>query len=361
MKPAKQLKTRGVATSPSSRFQKQITEAFDDGWSSELDELPSFKTDVQPEIARSIVNKIDSPDIAIKQSINPYRGCEHGCVYCFARPSHSYLDLSPGIDFETKLSYKANAPELLEKRFRHPNYGKSNPVEPIALGINTDTYQPIERKLKLTRRLLELMLEYRHPVSILTKGATLLRDLDLLEALAEQNLVSVSISLTTLNQDLKRRMEPRTASPRARLNMLSRLREIGIQPGVMIAPLIPAINDHELESILARASGAGATHADYVVLRLPHELKDIFRTWLKDHYPDRASHVMNLVQELHGGKDYDPRFGTRRSGRGVFAQLLRKRFEVAARRNGLNRESASSLDRTAFRVPKREGDQFRLV
>ena len=179
--------------------------------------------------------------------------------------------------------------------------------------------------------------------------------------MAEQNLVSVSISLTTLNQDLKRRMEPRTASPRARLNMLSRLREIGIQPGVMIAPLIPAINDHELESILARASGAGATHADYVVLRLPHELKDIFRTWLKDHYPDRAKHVMNLVQELHGGKDYDPRFGTRRSGRGVFAQLLRKRFEVATRRNGLNMESAASLDRTAFRVPKREGDQFRLV
>jgi DNA repair photolyase len=348
---------RGSTSAPPHRFSRQITITVDDGWHRELDELPKLRTDVRPEIARTIVNQIKSPDIPIEQSINPYRGCEHGCVYCFARPSHSYLDLSPGLDFETRLSYKANAVELLEKRFRTPGYQ----VKPIALGINTDAYQPIERKLGITRRLLELMLEYRHPVSLLTKGVTLMRDLDLLEQLAEQNLVSVSISITTMDQDLKRRMEPRTASPRARLNMLSRLRDIGIEPGVMVAPVIPAINDRELETILARSAGAGASHAGYVVLRLPHELNELFRDWLKEHYPERAKHVMSLVKQLHGGKDYDARFGLRQSGQGPFAQLLSQRFRTAVRRHGLNTEKSESLNCEAFRVPVRRNDQFALI
>jgi len=348
---------RGTQTAPAHRFSRQVSAPVDDGWGRELDELPALKTELRPEIARTIVNKVNSPDIPIKQSINPYRGCEHGCVYCFARPSHSYLDLSPGLDFETRLSYKANAAELLEKRFRTPGYE----VKPIALGINTDAYQPVERKLQLTRRLLKVMLEYRHPVSLLTKGVLMLRDLDLLEQLAEQNLVSVSISITTMNQDLKRRMEPRTASPRARLNMLSRLRDIGISPGVMVAPIIPAINDDELETILARSAGAGAAHASYVALRLPHELNDLFRDWLKEHFPDRAQHVMSLVRQLHGGKDYDARFGLRQTGQGPFAQLLAQRFKVAARRHGLNRVSGQALDCDAFRVPERDGDQFSLI
>jgi DNA repair photolyase len=348
---------RGSHTAPAHRFSRQTSTPVDDGWARELDELPKLKTELRPEIARTIVNPVNSPDIPIKQSINPYRGCEHGCVYCFARPTHSYLDLSPGLDFETRLSYKANAVELLEKKFRTPGYR----VQPIALGINTDAYQPIERKLGVTRRLLELMLEYRHPVSLLTKGVTMMRDIDLLEQLAEQNLVSVSISITTMDADLKRRMEPRTASPRARLNMLSRLRDIGIDPGVMVAPIIPAINDGELETILARSAGAGATHAGYVVLRLPHELNELFRDWLKEHYPERASHVMSLVNQLHGGKDYDGRFGLRQSGQGPFAQLLAQRFKVAARRHDLTTGGSSKLNCNAFHVPVRGGGQFSLI
>ncbi len=348
---------RGSQTAPAHRFSRQTRTPVDDGWARELDELPKLKTEVRPEIARTIVNTVNSPDIPIKQSINPYRGCEHGCVYCFARPTHSYLDLSPGLDFETRLSYKANAVELLEKKFRTPGYR----VEPIALGINTDAYQPIERKLGITRRLLELMLEYRHPVSLLTKGVLMLRDLDLLEQLAEQNLVSVSISVTTMDQDLKRRMEPRTASPRARLNMLSRLCEIGISPSVMVAPVIPAINDHELETILARSAGAGASHAGYVVLRLPHELNELYRDWLKAHYPERKDHVMSLIKQLHGGQDYDARYGLRQRGQGPFAELLAQRFKVAARKHGLNTGLSAELNREAFVVPKRGGDQFKLI
>ena len=348
---------RGTAANIDHRFSRQRVESFDDGWQAEIDELPPLKTQLSAETARSIISRNQSPDVPVSQSINPYRGCEHGCVYCFARPSHAYLDLSPGLDFETRLFHKHNAVELLEQAFRRPAYR----VEPIALGINTDAWQPIERRLGLARRLLETMLEYRHPVTILTKGATLMRDLDLLEALAEQNLVSVSISLTTLNNDLKRRMEPRTASPRARLNMLSRLRQIGIEPGVMLAPVIPAINDGELESILARAAGAGATRAGYVVLRLPHELKRLFRDWLKQHYPERADHVMSLVQQLHGGQDYDPTFGVRQTGQGNFSSLLAQRFMLAARRHGLNASERIDLNCQAFCVPRREGDQLRLI
>ncbi|WP_376694069.1 PA0069 family radical SAM protein [Wenzhouxiangella sp. EGI_FJ10409] len=356
MSNAAKSKGRGAVSNPQSRFAGSRRESFDDGWLRELDELPALETTTRPERAHSIISRNRSPDVPFEQSINPYRGCEHGCVYCFARPSHSYLDLSPGLDFETRLFHKENAVELLEQELRRPGYR----CRPIVLGINTDAYQPIERELRLTRRLLMLLAEYRHPVSILTKGVTILRDLDLLADLASDNLVSVSVSLTTLDNDLKRTLEPRTASPAARLKILSEMRKIGIRPGVMVAPVIPAINDHEIEAILEAAAEAGAVRAGYVVLRLPHELKTLFRDWLQSHYPDRADHVMSLVRQLHGGRDYDPRFGRRQTGAGIFAQLLARRFEVSRRRRGLDQDRSPPLDTSRFRIPGRAGDQMRL-
>ncbi len=348
---------RGACSNPENRFTRQSNQPVDDGWAREIEELPGLETRVEPELARTIISRNQSPDVPVDQSINPYRGCEHGCVYCFARPSHSYLDLSPGLDFETRLFYKSNAVERLEVELKKPGYQ----CKPIALGINTDAYQPIERQLRLTRRLLETLAEHRHPVSILTKGVTILRDLDILEDLARDNLVSVSVSITTLNHDLKRRMEPRTASPRARLNILSAMRKIGIEPGVMVAPIIPAINDAELEKILERAAGAGATRAGYVMLRLPHELKILFRDWLAIHYPDRAGHVMSLVQQLHGGRDYDSRFGQRQTGQGHFAKLVARRFTVAARRHDLSQDERPGLDCSRFQPPPSDGDQLKLI
>ena len=356
MKSDRPDRTRGAQANPPNRFARQQREAFDDGWQGEIESLPPLQTRVSAEQARSILSYNQSPDVPVDRSINPYRGCEHGCVYCFARPSHAYLDLSPGLDFETRLFHKANAVELLEAEFRKPDYQP----KPIALGINTDAWQPIERKLGLARRLLELMVEYRHPVSILTKGATLMRDLDLLEDLARDNLVSVAISITTLDNELKRRMEPRTASPRTRLRMLSALAGIGIDPGVMVAPVIPAINDAEIEQILEQSAAAGAQRAGYVVLRLPHELKILFRDWLAEHFPDRAEHVISLVRQLHGGKDYDHRFGRRQSGSGTLAQLIAHRFELARKRFGLDGDEDRSLSTRAFRIPDHAGDQFSL-
>ncbi|NEZ02992.1 PA0069 family radical SAM protein [Wenzhouxiangella sp. XN201] len=349
-------KGRGATANPDSRFSRRQRECFDDGWTQEIEALPALPTTVTAERARSIISHNRSPDVPFEQSINPYRGCEHGCVYCFARPSHSYLDLSPGLDFETRLFYKENAVELLEAELRKPGYR----CKTIVLGINTDAYQPVERRLGLTRRLLELMAEYRHPVSILTKGITILRDLELLEDLARDGLVSVSVSLTTLDNDLKRRLEPRTASPAARLRILSALHEIGIQPGVMVAPVIPAINDHEIESILESSAQAGAVRAGYVVLRLPHELKGLFREWLATHYPERASHVMSLVRQLHGGRDYDPAWGKRQTGRGEFAKLISTRFQIARRRFGLAGDRREPLNTAIFRPPTRSGEQMAL-
>ncbi|TVQ32808.1 MAG: PA0069 family radical SAM protein [Wenzhouxiangella sp.] len=355
--PVHRLTARGAQSNPDNRFVRQRSQVVDDGWARELEELPRLETQVTAEMARTVISRNQSPDVPVEQSINPYRGCEHGCVYCFARPSHSYLDLSPGLDFETRLFYKANAVERLENELRKPGYV----CKPIALGINTDAYQPIERKIGLTRRLLELLYEHRHPVSLLTKGVTILRDLDILQDMARDNLVSVAVSITTLNHDLKRRLEPRTASPVARLNILSKLRDIGIQPGVMVAPIIPAINDAELEKILERAAGAGASRAGYVVLRLPHELKDLFADWLKTHYPDRASHVTSLIHQLHGGRAYDSSFGKRQTGSGTLAELIARRFELARRRFGLDQDSATALNTTLFRKPSRHGDQFKLL
>lgn len=348
---------RGAATNTEPRFTRVGRHAIDDGWPREIEDLPPVRTTVTAETAKSIISRNESPDVPFEQSINPYRGCEHGCVYCFARPSHSYLDLSPGLDFETKLFFKDNALELLEAELRKPNYV----CKPIVLGINTDAYQPIERKLKITRRLLELLLEYRHPVSILTKGITILRDLDVLGELADRNLLSVSVSLTTLDDDLKRTLEPRTASPAGRLKVLRAMTDLGLKPGVMVAPVIPQINDREIEAILEAAADAGATTAGYVLLRLPHELKSVFADWLARHYPDRADHVMSLVRQMRGGKEYDSAFGTRMSGTGPFATLIRNRFRVAQRKFGLTGDLPPALDATRFRRPARSGDQLLLL
>lgn len=347
---------RGATANTPSRFARRSNEVVHDGWAEELEALPTLATTVRAESARSIISRNRSLDVPFDQSINPYRGCEHGCVYCFARPSHAYLDLSPGLDFETRLFHKENAVELLEAEMRKPGYQ----CRPIVLGINTDAYQPIERELRLTRRLLELLAEYRHPVSLLTKGVTVLRDLDVLADLARDNLVSVSVSITTLDNDLKRTLEPRTASPAARLRILSELRGIGIRPGVMVAPVIPAINDNEMEAILEASAQAGATRAGYVVLRLPHELKDVFRDWLATHYPERAEHVMSLVRQLYGGRDYDPTWGSRQTGTGHLAQLIAGRFRVARRRHGLDGDDRQPLTTDRFRVPSRSGDQMAL-
>lgn len=348
---------RGAVSNPDNRFARHGHEDFDDGWHRELDELPALETRVTAETAKSIISRNQSPDVPFDQSVNPYRGCEHGCVYCFARPSHSYLDLSPGLDFETRLYYKENAAERLEAELRKPGYV----CKPITLGINTDAYQPIERKYRITRSILEVLAEYRHPVSILTKGITILRDLDLLEDLARDHLVSVAVSLTTLDSDLKRHLEPRTASPSGRLKVLRAMADIGIRPGVMAAPVIPAINDREIEDILGQAADAGAVRAGYVMLRLPHELKGLFREWLQAHYPDRADHVMSLVRQMRGGKDYDSNWGTRMSGTGQFATLINNRFRLACRKYGLNKAEDPPLNTSAFRCPPREGDQFSLL
>ena len=341
------FKGRGAASNPAGRFDASTREATDDGWyRDEITENP-VET-VLPDRARGIITTNDSPDVGFDQSINPYRGCSHGCVYCFARPSHAYLGLSPGLDFETKLFYKADAARLLEAELRRPSYV----CKPIALGINTDAYQPLEKRLTVTRDLLAVLARSRHPLSIVTKSALIVRDIDLLADLAKDRLISVMVSITSMSEELKRTLEPRTASPQARLKVIRQLAERGIPVGVLVAPLIPALTDHELEEILAAAREAGATAAGYVLLRLPHELKVLFRQWLADHYPDRAEHVMSLIQQARGGKDYDAAFGRRMRGTGPYAELLRARFKLAARKLGLN-ESAKlhELDTSLFRAP----------
>jgi len=348
------FKGRGALGNPPARFLGRSMLPEDDGWYRE--ELSdSIATEIRPEAARTIISRNDSPDIPFEQSINPYRGCEHGCVYCYARPSHAYVDLSPGIDFETRLFYKADAAKLLRAELAKPGYRCSD----IMLGANTDPYQPVEQRLRVTRSLLEVMLETRHPVSIITKGTLVLRDLDLLRELAQLNLTRVYVSLTTLDAELKRRLEPRTASPQARLRVIATLAAAGVPVGVMTAPMIPAINDAELESLLEAAAQAGARRAGYVLLRLPHELKTLFRDWLAEHYPERAAHVMSLVQQARGGQDNDPRFGARMRGSGAWAQLLRARFELACRRLDLDRERAAELATDLFRG-QRASDQLEL-
>lgn len=344
---------RGAVSNLAGRFESKTLEAVDDGWYQ--DEIPDHLDEtVLPDSARSIISTNDSPDVGFEASINPYRGCSHACVYCFARPSHAYLGLSPGLDFETKLFYKADAAKLLEAELSKPRYV----CKPIALGINTDAYQPLEKRLGVTRGVLDVLARCRHPVTILTKSALILRDIDLLADLARDNLVSVSLSITSLRNGIKRTLEPRTASPQARLRVIEHLANAGIPAGVMVAPVIPALTDHELEDILRAARQAGATHAGYVLLRLPHEVKILFREWLSAHYPDRAKHVMSLINQARGGKDYDAKFGVRMRGTGPYAELLRMRFELAARKLGLD-GSSDRYDRvtTLFRPPPRPPDR----
>jgi DNA repair photolyase len=350
------LKGRGASSNPAGRFETQTRERADYGWYQEEIQEDVAET-VLPDRARGVITTNDSPDVGFDQSINPYRGCSHGCIYCFARPSHAYLDLSPGLDFETKLFYKADAVKILESELRRPKYV----CKTIALGINTDGYQPLERRLGITRSILSVLARCRHPVTIVTKSALIIRDIDLLQDLAKDRLTSVVLSITSLTDEIKRTLEPRAASPRARLRVIKELARAGIPVGVLVAPVIPAITDHEMESILAAAREAGATSAGYVLLRLPHEVKLLFRQWLQDHYPERAKHVMSLINQARGGKDYDSQFGLRMRGTGPYAELLRMRFELAARKLGFDSSSERyELDTTKFCPPPPDGPQMLL-
>jgi DNA repair photolyase len=353
------LHLRGAGSFMQGRFERDAREAFDDGWTPEEREATELQTEVTIERARSIVSHNDSPDVGFDRSINPYRGCEHGCIYCYARPSHAYLELSPGLDFETKLYAKTNAAELLREALAKPGYAPA----PIALGANTDCYQPIERKYRITRQILEVLAECEHPVTLVTKSALVERDLDLLGPMAQKNLVKVFVSIGTLDRELARKLEPRAASPQRRLDVLKALKGAGVPCGVMVAALIPALNDKTMEQVLEAAAAAGAAEAAYVIMRLPNELKELFKDWLDQHYPERAGHVISIVHQMRGGRDNDPRFGTRMTGTGNFAELIEKRFDIACRRHGLNGHGAPrqrvSLDCSRFRPPAL-GGQMKL-
>lgn len=341
-------KGRGALSNEPSRFEKfrveQETPETLLGDEQDWDIIPTVKTEVRTLKAKSIISRNQSPDIPFSQSINPYQGCEHGCIYCFARPTHSYLDLSPGLDFETRLVAKPNAAELLEQALLKPGYR----CTPIAMGTNTDPYQPIEKEHRITRQILEVLQRYQHPVSIVTKSSLILRDLDILEDMARSQLCSVFVSITTLNNDLKRKLEPRTASPGRRLHTLQALKEAGVPVGVMAAPMIPTINDQELEAILKAAHQAGALRAGYILLRLPHEVKELFHEWLSQHYPGRTQHVMSIIRQSRGGRLNDPAFGQRMRGKGFYADMLEQRFQVACRKLGLNQQPRSSLNCQRF-------------
>ena len=339
---------RGATINPPSRFDRQEAAPFDDGWSTlaaDLADLPPLPTTLTRDASRSVISWNDSPDIGFDRAVNPYRGCEHGCVYCYARPTHAYLGYSPGLDFETKLLFKPDVASLLEKELRKPGYV----AKPIALGSNTDPYQPVERTLKLTRAVLEVLDRCNHPVTIVTKSAGVLRDLDILQRLAKRNLVRVWLSVTTLDAALARSMEPRAATPVRRLQAVEALARAGVPAGVLAAPMIPGLNDAELERILDASARAGASTAGYVLLRLPHELRQIFEGWLYRHFPERARHVLELVRDTRGGALYDAKFGQRMNGTGAYADLLAQRFTRAARQYKL--EDRPELECSAFVPP----------
>jgi DNA repair photolyase len=344
MNPAAPRKGRGAVISPGGRFDAWRREAAEDGWWSDEDEAPL--TELIVDTAKSVITYNSSPDIPYDRSINPYRGCEHGCAYCFARPSHAYLGLSPGLDFETKIAWKADPAECLRKELARPGYT----CRPLALGINTDAWQPVERRLRVTRGILEVLAETHHPVTIVTKSALILRDLDLLAGMARDRLVHVAVSITTLDAGLARAMEPRAPSPLRRLAVVAALAEAGIPTAVMAAPLIPALTDHELENILEAARDAGARSAGYILLRLPHEVKPLFRAWLDANQPGRAEHVYSLMRQMHGGKEYDSAFGSRQRGSGPLAEIIARRFSIARRRLGLDAPSLP-MNVAAFRPP----------
>jgi DNA repair photolyase len=370
---------RGAVSNASGRFEPLARVNFDDGWqdlgrqesawqdsslqdsalqdsgAQTVEELPPFKTTVTVDATRKIIARNDSPDISFDRSINPYRGCEHGCVYCFARPTHAYLGLSPGLDFETKLFMKPNAPDLLERELSAPSYVP----KVIAIGTNTDPYQPIERRHQIMRRILEVLERAGHPVGIVTKSALVLRDLDILARMAKRDLVKVAISVTTLDAKLARIMEPRAATPVRRLETLRQLVKAGVPTSTLVAPIIPAINDSEIERILEAVASTGVRHAGYVLLRLPLEVRDLFREWLLEHFPDRAEHVFKLIRDMRGGKDYDSTFGKRMTGSGPIAWMIGRRFEVACERLGFNVTSVKTTTEH-FRRPKPATEQLDL-
>src|SRR5208282_2102046 len=345
---------RGAQSNASGRYEPVARVAFDDGWQG-LEDLPPFKTTVATDATRKIITRNDSPDIGFDRSINPYRGCEHGCVYCFARPTHAYLGLSPGLDFESKLFMKPNAAELLERELSAPGY------EPkiIAIGTNTDPYQPIERRYQIMRRILEVLERAGHPVGIVTKSALVLRDLDILTRMARRDLVKVALSVTTLDAKLARTMEPRAATPVRRLDALRQLVRAGVPTSTLVAPVIPAINDAEIERILEAVAATGVRHAGYVLLRLPLEIRDLFSEWLKENFPDRHRHVFKLIRDMRGGKDYDSRFGTRMTGSGPMAWMIGRRFEVACERLGFNATKVTTTTEH-FRPPQPATEQLSL-
>ena len=345
---------RGAALNMPGRFERQQREGFDDGWETP-DDLPPLKTTVQEEKARTIITRNSSPDISFDRSINPYRGCEHGCIYCFARPSHAFMGLSPGLDFETRLFAKPNAAELLERELARPGYQ----VRTIAIGTNTDPYQPIERRYKLMREILTVLETYNHPVAIVTKSALVLRDADILSRMAEKGLAKVALSITSLDKDLVRTLEPRASAPHRRLAALKGLAEAGIPASVMMAPVIPALTDSEIEALLEAAAEHGATEAGYILLRLPLEVSELFRDWLLRNRPDRYRHVMNILRSMRGGKDYDAEWGQRMRGLGPYAQQIGQRFSLACKRLGLN-QRRKKLNTELFTPPQVGGVQLSL-
>ncbi len=346
---------RGAQSNESGRFEAERREAFDDGWNG-LEDIPALKTEVQLETPRRIVTRNTSPDISFDRSINPYRGCEHGCSYCFARPTHAFMGLSPGLDFESRLFAKPDAAKLLEKELAEPGYSPAT----IAIGTNTDPYQPIERRFGIMREILEVLSEANHPVGIVTKSALILRDIDILSDMAGRGLAKVAISVTTLDRKLARTMEPRAATPGRRLEAIEKLAAAGIPVGVMTAPVIPALNDMELERLLEAGASAGAREAGYVLLRLPLEVAPLFKEWLLRHFPDRHDHVMSVMRSMRGGRDYDSEWGQRMRGNGPYAWMIGRRFEMAARRLGLN-QPKTMLRTDLFRRPVPIGGQLPLI
>ena len=349
------VKGRGTSSNISGRFESQHRVLMDDGWGTLEDDAPKLKTSVAIDATRTIIARNSSPDIPFDRSINPYRGCEHGCVYCFARPTHAYLGLSPGQDFESRLFVKPKAAQLLVQELRKPGYQ----VRTMALGTNTDPYQPIDEKYQITREVLKVLRDFRHPVGIVTKSNRVLRDIDILADMAKDNLARVAVSITTLDRELARTMEPRAPTPERRIEAIRELTAADVPTTVMTAPMIPALNDHEMEAILERGHEAGARNAGYVVLRLPLEIKDLFREWLADARPDRAARVMSLVRQTRGGKDYDPDWAQRMKGTGPVAELIAARFKAAIKRYGLDAPRVP-LDVTQFRVPADMRPQLEL-
>jgi DNA repair photolyase len=353
---------RGARSQIQGRFESEQRSPFDDGWTADDETPPPLDTVVTEERARSILARNESPDVPFDRSINPYRGCEHGCIYCYARPSHAYLELSPGLDFETRLFAKTNAAELLRRELGRPGYR----AQPIAFGANTDCYQPAERRYRIMRELLEVLAACDHPLTLVTKSALIERDLDLLAPMARKNLVKAFVSVTTLDHRLARTLEPRAASPRRRVDTIRALAAAGIPCGVMVAPVIPALTDKSLEAVLETAAGAGATMAGWILLRLPNEVRPLFKEWLAAHHPQRADHVISLVRQSRGGRENDPNFGSRMTGSGNFVELISRRFDLACRRLGLNREddhlaSRGGLDCTLFRPPAQEDPSGQLA